>query len=637
MSVVTVVVILSYLYVAMSLFEEDKKAYVYDTNQQIASSTGDQAKFYLNNLIKTIRLGAAQVKAGSKQRKNLEEVDQTLELEEEILDFLAYDMYPNKAGQKSRIAYYYGNRDFIKQNELQRNFFSKLRKKHQPPLDSVLLKKTIVNSIQGDYKVPLLLINIAYRFKDSSGHRVVSALIHSKKLIKISQNQSLAAVDFIDSKGNRLVSSSRNEVGGGFTPQSQNFKSLSKRIFESKNAGGTFSELDSSQKDWLLSYSKIPNFDLAVISSIPKEKAFIALEILFEKSVYFAVLILGFSILISIWFSKKLTSPLKKLYQATRKVAEGEFQFKTEIKTGDEIGALSDSFNVMTSEIERLMEDTAGKARMEKELETARIVQENLFPETKFQVGNLDIASFYTPASECGGDWWGTIKLSKNKIAILLGDATGHGVPAALITAAAQSCATTIQKTHRNMGAEKVSASFILENLNNAIFNAGKGRIKMTFFVCIIDSITGEIEYANASHEFPIISRTHVDENGQQRRSRKDLDSLTGDPGLALGDKEDTAYENHSSQLNMDDVLFIYTDGLTEGQSPEGEEYTEKRLLRSLVKSGDENSADIVQHVDKKAHEFFDGVQQEDDITYVVIKRRQSKEEEALQDLPLAS
>src|SRR5690606_2334028 len=122
---------------------------------------------------------------------------------------------------------------------------------------------------------------------------------------------------------------------------------------------------------FILAYRKIENLGLTVFSEIPSSKAYAASERLIEKSILFAVLILLISFVISIPFTRRLTAALRQLYLGTTKVSEGEFDVSVPVRSNDEIGSLSTSFNKMTDEITRLIRETIDKARMEKEIETA--------------------------------------------------------------------------------------------------------------------------------------------------------------------------------------------------------------------------------------------------------------------------
>lgn len=120
------------------------------------------------------------------------------------------------------------------------------------------------------------------------------------------------------------------------------------------------------------------------------------------------------------------------------------------------------------------MSETAEKARMESELQTAKTVQETLFPAFQNTFENLQIAGHYEPASECGGDWWYYYK-TNNKIILCIGDATGHGAPAALITSAARSAASVTENLN-------LEAHQIMHYLNKAIYDVSRGRVMMDFF-----------------------------------------------------------------------------------------------------------------------------------------------------------
>ena len=135
---------------------------------------------------------------------------------------------------------------------------------------------------------------------------------------------------------------------------------------------------------------------------------------------------------------------LNTLFTATQRIAEGNFETKVEIPSSDEIGALSDSFNFMSDEITRFMGEMKEKARLENEVKVAQLVQSSFFPNDDITIGPVDISAFYQPASECGGDWWGYVE-DENVLVLIIADATGHGVPAALLTATANCSINTIK------------------------------------------------------------------------------------------------------------------------------------------------------------------------------------------------
>jgi sigma-B regulation protein RsbU (phosphoserine phosphatase) len=230
------------------------------------------------------------------------------------------------------------------------------------------------------------------------------------------------------------------------------------------------------------------------------------------------------------------------------------------------------------------------------------------------------VSSYFKPASECGGDWWGSMRLG-DKLVLLIGDATGHGVPAALITAAAHSCATTLSHLSERIPALALSPVFILDCLNAAICQAGRGRVKMTFFVAVLDGVTGEMRYANASHDLPVIYRGSAQEDADAAPSKEHLDSLGQKPDPCLGESLETRFSEHATVLAPADTMLLFTDGLIECRNNAEEEYGERRLLRSFLTVAQASAEAIKDGLVAKALGFFEKPAHEDDITLVVVKR----------------
>src|SRR6185437_15106075 len=150
-------------------------------------------------------------------------------------------------------------------------------------------------------------------------------------------------------------------------------------------------------------------------------------------------------------------------------------------------------------EVDRLVSEKSEKARLETELEMVNTIQEKLFPERRKRIGNFQIESYYESATEAGGDWF-HYSMIDQKLYLWIGDATGHGAAAALITAAAKATSAVLEGTP----GEK-SPGLMLSTMNHAIHETSKGSVLMTFFLAEIDVQTGVGRYSNASHEFPFL------------------------------------------------------------------------------------------------------------------------------------
>ncbi|WII73802.1 SpoIIE family protein phosphatase [Bdellovibrio sp. 22V] len=360
----------------------------------------------------------------------------------------------------------------------------------------------------------------------------------------------------------------------------------------------------------LVSFSRAGFGDLTVVTTVEKEKALGAVQILIRKSLIFFGILISVTVILSLFASSGLTQALTQLFDATKKVAEGDFNIRVKVQSNDEVGSLADNFNLMAAEVSRLLDQTAEKARMESELQTAKTVQETLFPETRAKIGPLAIAGYYEPASECGGDWWHYCQIGQ-KIFLWIGDATGHGAPAALITSAAKSASTIIERLN-------ISPAKALELLNRSIYDVSKGRIMMTFFLASFDLETGELVYCNASHEAPFLIK-----KSEGPLKKKDLIPLNEVNNPRLGQARDSVYQQTSIQVDEGDSVFFYTDGIPDIQNPGKEAWGEREFIKALI-AANKDFPGVNDSVERFAVSFQghrQGAPLVDDVTFFVVKR----------------
>ncbi len=309
---------------------------------------------------------------------------------------------------------------------------------------------------------------------------------------------------------------------------------------------------------------------------------------------------------LAILLGLSVSKPIKQLAWKAEALARGDLEARVEVTSGDEIGVLGENFNFMADQIEILLEQTAEKARIDQELEVAKTIQETLVPSPEpVTRGTLRFAGYYQPAAQTGGDWWTWSELPNGKILIVIGDVTGHGVPAAIITAAAKAACDVA----RHVNQANLTVTTLLELMNQAIFESGQQRFHMTCFASIVDPQQRTITYANAGHNFPYLFRAG-DGKGE-------FGSLMI-RGNRLGDARDSRYEAKTTELAPGDVLVWYTDGLIECEGPGGEEYGERRFRASVKKAASLDPADMRDALIADASGFFGDVPRRDDITLVV-------------------
>ena len=309
---------------------------------------------------------------------------------------------------------------------------------------------------------------------------------------------------------------------------------------------------------------------------------------------------------LAIFQGLSISRPIRQLAWKADQIARGDLEARVEVNSGDEIGLLATNFNFMADQIVILLRETAEKAKLDQELEVAKAIQETLVPpDAPVTKSTLTFAGFFQPAAQTGGDWWTWAELSGGKILIVIGDVTGHGVPSAMITAAAKAACDVARYVHN----DDVTVTRLLEIMNHAIFESAQRRFVMTCFASIVDPRARTITYANAGHNFPYLFRAG-DGKGE-------FGSLMI-RGNRLGDDVSSKYEAKTTELAIGDILVWYTDGIVECENAAGEEYGEKRFRASVRKAAALDAGEMRDAIIADAAEYFGETARKDDITMVV-------------------
>ncbi len=303
----------------------------------------------------------------------------------------------------------------------------------------------------------------------------------------------------------------------------------------------------------------------------------------------------------------RIARPIRRLAARAEQIASGDLTSRVEIGTGDEVGLLGRNFNYMADQLAVLLDETRRKAGLEKDLEVARTIQETLVP-TREVVDRrfIRFAGHFQPASTCGGDWWTYHDLVGDKVLIVIGDATGHGVSSALITAAAKaSCGVA-----KTLSGHDLSCHQLLEIMNREVFGSRKSELLMSCFASVLDPRTSSIQCANAGHPQPYLYRP---DGGRGRFE------VLGARGPLLGSDPDSTFPEQTRAFEPGDLLLWYTDGIVECRNHEGEELGQRRLRAMLQHSAHlEDPAEMRDAILGAVREFLGAEAPEDDITLVV-------------------
>lgn len=240
-----------------------------------------------------------------------------------------------------------------------------------------------------------------------------------------------------------------------------------------------------------------------------------------------------------------------------------------------EIAELYESTNKMRRDmvgfIERLYNVTAERQRTATELDVAKQIQMSAVPhdfDSLTERFALDIAGFMRPAREVGGDFYDVFEVGERGVAFVIGDVSGKGVPAALFMMRAQSLLRQCLLETDDLGTAFTLANRQLCERNDAM-------LFVTAFACVVDTATGEVRYANAGHNPPVLKQ-----NGK-------LGYLACRPGLVLGAMDVVKYREGSFMCSPGDGLLLYTDGVSEAADAADELFGEDRLLDTLAKLDD--------------------------------------------------
>src|SRR5215211_1856876 len=253
---------------------------------------------------------------------------------------------------------------------------------------------------------------------------------------------------------------------------------------------------------------------------------------------------------------------------------------------------------------QRLEQERIERERIEQELRVARRIQHASLPEEVPTLGGWQISPFYQPAREVGGDFYDFHLLSEGRLGVVVGDATGKGVPAALVMST--TCGM-LQLAARAL--DSPSPGEVLAQVNETLFARIPPNMFVTCFYAILDPSNWRFAYANAGHDLPYL------------RSQGGYCEELKARGMPLGLMPAMGYEEKETTLHAGEAALFYSDGLVEAHDPEGQMFSFPRLQALVAKHGDEEGTlgDLLM---EELHSFVgEGWEQEDDIILLTLRR----------------
>ncbi|MBN1495758.1 MAG: SpoIIE family protein phosphatase [Spirochaetes bacterium] len=296
--------------------------------------------------------------------------------------------------------------------------------------------------------------------------------------------------------------------------------------------------------------------------------------------------------------------PVKELSRGAEIIGKGDLDYRISIRTRDELGQLAREFNQMTAQIKEAREKEIESRIMEEQIEMAKEIQEGLNPTRFYEKDGIQIKGYTRAARGVGGDYFDYIDMDDNRVCALISDVSGKGVPASLVMVMIRTVFTSY------ISRPNVDCASVVRAINEAM-NAEMAIDKFaTLFFLIYDRANEELAFSNAGHG-PLFCY----------RASMNSCTIAKLDGVPIGIEEDFEYKQARVKLHPGDMVILYTDGVTEMRSEEGEEFGVQRLNMLIVDNHHLNAEEFVDLMVDELEKFRGQEPPHDDTTLLVLKR----------------
>jgi len=285
--------------------------------------------------------------------------------------------------------------------------------------------------------------------------------------------------------------------------------------------------------------------------------------------VFYALAVLFAAVLI---FS--ITRAVNRIEKGTKAVERGDFTYRIAMKPHNQLGEMANSFDRMTESIATLLVNVAENERLQSEIEIAASIQRNLLPKEGPQFRGVSFSAHFEPTASIGGDYYDVFNIDKTRLAVAIGDVSGHGLSTGLVMAMVKAAITTLVEE----GAEETA---LFHRLNDLVFRSTERRAFMTLAFTIFDLEKGTIRHTNAGHLYPYLLR-----EGQKPRGIEV-------PSLPLGVRSTISTHTAEVDLQEGDAIVYLSDGIVEAQDEQGEPFGFDHLEALLSQSADRSPSTI--------------------------------------------
>ena len=394
-------------------------------------------------------------------------------------------------------------------------------------------------------------------------------------------------------KDNRIISASRNLDSIKLTEADINFLTKAKTP--------TDYILENDKTETLYSVETLETEGYKVSALFVKQELTDTMNVSLYVSLF--CMILMFAILFGlIYFLVKaiVVNQISQMANSLSVICDGNLNEVVDVRSSSEFASLSDDINYTVDTLKRYIDEAA--ARIDKELEFAKAIQSSALPNPKSYREEYDIYAIMDAAKEVGGDFFDFYTTDNDILNFLIADVSGKGIPAAMFMMQAKS----VLKSCTESGL-KVNDVFC--EANNRLCEGNEAEMFVTAWQGTLDLKNGNLQFANAGHNLPVIK--HKDGKFEYMDQKRNF---------VLAGMEDIPYSINDYKLEKGDIIFLYTDGVTEATNSSEELFGEDRLLESLNSFAGSSLKELCEHVMESIDGFVLEADQFDDITMLALE-----------------
>lgn len=296
-----------------------------------------------------------------------------------------------------------------------------------------------------------------------------------------------------------------------------------------------------------------------------------------------------------------ISRAVNRIEKGTVAVERGDFTYRIKMRPHNQLGQMAQSFDRMTESIVSLLGRVAEKERLQSEIDIAATIQRNLLPKEGPSFHGVSFSAHFEPSAAIGGDYYDVFNLDRTRLAVAIGDVSGHGLSTGLVMAMVKAAMTTLVE-------EGADEEALFRRLNDLVRRSTERRAFMTLGFTIFDLEQGTIRHTNAGHLYPY------------RLREGEPPMAIESPSMPLGLKEKITSRTVEIPLEQGDTLVYLSDGIIEAQNPEGDPFGFEKLEAILARLSDETPATVQMAILMAISEHSGDRPADDDRTVMVLR-----------------